>query len=66
MIENKNYRLSKPHNCPDSIYQLMLSCWSLEAPHRPTFVQLHQAFSENPEHRDIMTHRELYQNPGDL
>ena len=66
LIENMNYRLDQPPGCPDSIYRLMLSCWSLEPVDRPTFVQLHQALSENPEHRDISRHRDLYQNPGDL
>lgn len=66
LIENMNYRLSQPDGCPNSIYQLMLSCWSLEPVDRPTFVQLHKAFSENPEHKDISQHRDLYQNPGDL
>ena len=66
LIENMNYRLDQPKGCPDSIYRLMLSCWSLETIDRPTFVHLHQAFSENPEHRDISRHKDLYQSPGDL
>ena len=66
LIENMNYRLDQPPGCPDSIYRLMLSCWSLEPVDRPTFVQLHQAFSESPEHRDISRHKDLYQCPGDL
>lgn len=65
MIENQHYRLQKPHGCPDSIYKLMLSCWSLEPNTRPTFADLHKAFS-NPEHKDISSHRELYQSHGDL
>jgi len=66
LIENQEYRLDPPLGCPDSIYQLMRSCWSLEPNNRPTFANLHKAFSENPEHRDISSHRDLYQNPGDL
>lgn len=65
MVENHNYRLSRPEGCPESIYQLMLSCWSLDPTQRPTFAQLHQAFSEDPEYRDV-PHKELYQCPGDL
>ncbi len=66
MIENQNYRLEMPRNCPHSIYDLMLTCWSLEPASRPTFARLHQAFSENPEYNDISSHRDLYQCPGDL
>ncbi len=66
MIENQGFRLEKPPSCPNSIYKLMLSCWSLEPTQRPSFVELHQAFQDNPEHRDISSHRDLYQNPGDL
>ena len=66
MIENQHYRLERPSGCPISVYQLMLSCWALEPSERCTFSQLHKSFSENPEYRDISSHRELYQNPGDF
>ncbi len=66
IIENQNYRLEMPRNCPHSIYELMLTCWSLEPASRPTFARLHQAFSENPEYNDISSHWDLYQCPGDL
>ena len=67
MIENQNYRLERPSKkCPEAVYQLMLSCWSLEAADRPSFEQLHKAFQEDPEYRDIASHSALYQNPGDL
>ena len=67
MIETQNYRLERPsRKCPDAVYQLMLSCWSLEPVDRPSFEQLHSAFKEHPEYRDIASHIALYQNPGDL
>eukprot|EP00048_Salpingoeca_helianthica_P004293 m.75481 g.75481 ORF g.75481 m.75481 type:complete len:938 (+) comp13135_c0_seq2:369-3182(+) len=33
----KGYRLLKPADCPDTMYQVMLACWS---PNRPSFTQL--------------------------
>lgn len=66
MIENNNFRLDKPPGCPNSIYQVMLSCWNLEPANRPSFVQLHQTFSESPEYREISSDCALYQSPGDL
>ncbi|XP_065189040.1 uncharacterized protein LOC135819711 [Sycon ciliatum] len=33
-------RLPQPHDCPVSIYQMMLECWSAKANDRPTFRQL--------------------------
>lgn len=66
MIENQNYRLDQPRFCPDSIYKIMLSCWSLEPTNRPNFTDLHRAFTVEPEYKDISIHKDLYQNPGDL
>jgi len=31
------YRLPQPHNCPSSVYQLMLKCWDSNPTTRPTF-----------------------------
>ncbi|BFZ10473.1 hypothetical protein BsWGS_13510 [Bradybaena similaris] len=33
-------RLPKPKHCPESVYQIMLSCWAKSPEARPTFVQL--------------------------
>ncbi|NWZ24602.1 FRK kinase, partial [Asarcornis scutulata] len=36
MLET-GYRLPKPRCCPQSIYEMMMQCWSQEASERPTF-----------------------------
>lgn len=36
------YRLSKPTNCPDQLYQLMRKCWAHEPSDRPRFCQIRQ------------------------
>jgi len=33
-------RLSKPNNCPDHLYELMIKCWTENPRDRPTFVQV--------------------------
>ncbi len=66
MIENNNYRLEQPRGCPTAIYKIMRSCWSLEPANRPNFFDLHRAFTNDSEYRDISAHRDLYQNPGDI
>ena len=32
--------LQQPHACPPRLYRLMLQCWSLLAPQRPSFAEL--------------------------
>ena len=66
MIENQNYRLNKPDGCPDSIYKIMMSCWSLDVANRPNFVDLHRAFTTDADYNDISAHKDLYANPADL
>ena len=36
----RGYRMPPPDNCPDAIYNIMLSCWKDEADNRPTFEHL--------------------------
>lgn len=31
------YRMEKPKNCSDSVYELMKSCWNLKPNQRPSF-----------------------------
>ncbi|XP_077991094.1 tyrosine-protein kinase Yes-like [Glandiceps talaboti] len=33
----RGYRMPKPHNCPDSLYEIMLQCWHKDPSQRPTF-----------------------------
>lgn len=33
-------RLSKPANCPEKLYELMLRCWKTDQEQRPTFADL--------------------------
>jgi len=38
-------RLGKPDKCPDSVYQIMLSCWNEDPQLRPNFAQIYQDVS---------------------
>ena len=40
MIDVEGKRLSRPEDCPNDIYQLMLQCWSYKPQDRPTFPAL--------------------------
>ena len=33
----KGYRLYKPDDCPDDVYEIMLKCWEKNPKDRPTF-----------------------------
>lgn len=35
-----NYRMPKPENCPQVIYEIMLATWNKEPMNRPTFAAL--------------------------
>ncbi|XP_070555641.1 tyrosine-protein kinase Yes-like [Ptychodera flava] len=37
----RGYRMPKPQNCPDSLYDLLLECWNKDPSRRPTFEFLH-------------------------
>ena len=34
---DRGYRMPPPDNCPDALYNIMLSCWKCNADDRPTF-----------------------------
>ena len=36
----RGYRMPPPDNCPDPLYNIMLSCWKREADNRPAFKHL--------------------------
>ncbi|CAB3989128.1 fibroblast growth factor receptor homolog 1-like isoform X2 [Paramuricea clavata] len=38
------YRMEKPHNCPQNIYEIMQNCWAENPLNRPTFPNLVQIF----------------------
>ncbi|CAH4031310.1 unnamed protein product [Pieris brassicae] len=46
-------RLSRPENCPDEIYQVMLDCWAYTPDLRPTFSKLVDVFSHHPDYVNI-------------
>lgn len=43
---NEGYRMEKPENCSDKIYQIMLSCWHPNPNSRPSFTQLKHALEK--------------------
>ncbi|KAJ2948369.1 hypothetical protein O0L34_g7607 [Tuta absoluta] len=42
----EGYRMPKPNNCSQQLYDLMLSCWSAKPRDRPTFSDLHEKIDE--------------------
>ncbi|CDS37968.1 tyrosine protein kinase Abl [Echinococcus multilocularis] len=42
----KGYRMQRPHGCPESVYSIMLRCWSWEAADRPTFLSIKAELEE--------------------
>jgi hypothetical protein len=36
----QGYRMPRPDNCPEGLYNIMLMCWSEEPENRPTFEYL--------------------------
>ncbi|XP_064162340.1 proto-oncogene tyrosine-protein kinase Src-like isoform X1 [Anguilla rostrata] len=55
----RGYRMPRPAECPESLHELMLSCWRKEAEERPTFEYL-QNFLE-----DYFTSTEPQYQPGE-
>lgn len=53
----KGERLQKPEKCPDYVYLVIKSCWAYEPENRPTFSELIDIFSADPDYanlRDLM------------
>ena len=40
------YRMEKPEDCPDEVYQIMLKCWEKNPKKRPTFEVLYNEIYE--------------------
>ncbi|RWS31389.1 Vascular endothelial growth factor receptor 3-like protein [Leptotrombidium deliense] len=38
------FRMQRPDNCPEVVYEIMKNCWSLNPNKRPDFAQLSEAF----------------------
>eukprot|EP01147_Barroeca_monosierra_P004932 gene4932-6916_t len=43
---HSGYRMSKPQNCSDELYQLILQCWHKTPSKRPSFVDIENKFRE--------------------
>ncbi|XP_011475904.1 proto-oncogene tyrosine-protein kinase Src isoform X3 [Oryzias latipes] len=56
---DRGYRMPCPADCPESLHELMLTCWRKEAEERPTFEYL-QSFLE-----DYFTSTEPQYQPGE-
>ncbi|XP_012260350.2 tyrosine-protein kinase Shark isoform X1 [Athalia rosae] len=52
-LVEKGERLEKPEKCPDHIYTVMNRCWSYASTDRPTFAELLEIFSSDPEYINI-------------
>ena len=52
LVENGE-RLQKPEACPDDVYKVMQQCWSYEDELRPTFKDLLEIFSSDPDYANI-------------
>ena len=45
MLE-KSYRMPRPRNCPQELYDMMMMCWKEEATERPTFEFLQNTLND--------------------
>uniref|UniRef100_A0ABD2XPA8 Tyrosine-protein kinase n=1 Tax=Trichogramma kaykai TaxID=54128 RepID=A0ABD2XPA8_9HYME len=46
-------RLPQTEKCPDYVYHVMLRCWNLRISERPTFKELMDIFSNDPEYANL-------------
>ncbi|XP_064105314.1 tyrosine-protein kinase Shark-like isoform X1 [Macrobrachium nipponense] len=52
LLEKKD-RLPQPEKCPDSVFNLMMQCWSYKPHSRPSFKELATLFRTKPEYANI-------------
>nr|XP_047133479.1 uncharacterized protein LOC100205416 isoform X2 [Hydra vulgaris] len=52
------YRMERPENCSDLMYDIMLHCWNEDPLQRPTFTELREHFDEM-----ISQEEEIFQKP---
>jgi serine/threonine protein kinase len=50
----QGYKLPKPDNCPDLVYDIMLLCWQRSPEARPTFAQLYDEINAMYPHVDMI------------
>lgn len=55
MVCEEGFRLSKPKDCPEDIFELIKQSWLFEPSQRPTFDQFYQLFQkhENQKNFDV-------------
>lgn len=58
---SRGKRLAQPEYCNENIYQLMKSCWDMEAANRPSFTHCAKFFEEQLEKQDTEAFAELFQ-----
>ncbi|XP_015126879.1 tyrosine-protein kinase Shark [Diachasma alloeum] len=52
-LVEKGERLQKPEDCPDHIHEVMKRCWSYAPQDRPTFCELFEIFSSDPDYANL-------------
>lgn len=52
-LVERGERLSQTTECPDDVYKLMRRCWEYDPKDRPTFSELLEIFSSDPEYVNI-------------
>ncbi|XP_038048240.1 tyrosine-protein kinase receptor Tie-1-like [Patiria miniata] len=59
----EGYRMPKPENCADEIYDLMMKCWQPQPSHRPSFKEITEALENmnDPSHENIYMAPHIYE-----
>lgn len=52
-VVHNNYRLTKPDECPENVFECLASCWEFKKEDRPTMADIEQTMSQlNDEYSD--------------